>query len=236
MKKFLRMFLLSCMCFFLLGGVSFVYSEMTQEEFEEHVRKTQEDVKNNITKEMTDEFKQTDLYKQIKNGPNRRKQWYNTFMSKINEAGKKDAKMAKLEKLLKDLRPIVESHEVDLDKSWDLLKEAMAIKPLSILHHYKACIYARRDDYGNFLKEEELVKENVRPMMEYYYMSVGNIKNELGDKQGALQSYNEGVKNDPSMELFDCRSRLNKELGNYKAYEEDRKIVLLLVAINQMGY
>lgn len=229
MKKILSLVLTALMFCVLLGNFSYVCAEEDFDE-DEYFKQAEKEIKETITKEMVNEFKKSNVFKKVNETKAKRASCMKDNLDAVKKLAEKDSKYNKLENIIKN--SLEQEHSVALK----MIDEGLAIKDMDILHYYKGTVFFFDRNLEKAIEEFEKVKQENRPAYERFYTMLANSKNFMGNKKGALISITEGVNNAPDLNTYDVSSVINQELGNTDQYLKDRKMFLMLYAIDQMGY
>ena len=235
MKNNLRLMLSVLLFSVFMLSISNIYANDVAAEFEAAQNKKKEEVKASITKKMTDNFKTTKLYKKVLDTEKKRDEWVAKNDAYVKDLAKTDPKYEEFKNLYFEISDCLFKN-FNPDRALAAADEALAIKEMSYIHYLKLVAYSLKADLKNVIAESEKVDEAIRPFCEGYYMTLGNAKHQTGDIEGAKKAFSEGVEKAPSRELFEDMTIFYKDIGDKKAYEENKKIALTLFAIIRMGY
>lgn len=241
MKKILSLILFSLMLCLLTGNNTFVFAAggpMSMEEHKAFMNSLEEDAKKNITNEMVEDFKKTKLYSNTLLNEAKRISWEKAEKKRIEEKAATDTKYKRLQEILKDLQDMSENKkDIAPQKALDLTNEGLAIEDMPLLHFYKSNFLGRTGQYQESSKEIKNINPNDGKMFERYYSFLARAY--FRDPAKQLEIYTEGINNVSSLTmcfgLIKDRALLNKQLGNEKEYLEDRKTLLLLKKMEQLG-
>lgn len=241
MKKVLSLIFFSLMFCLLTGKSTCVFAAeamMSMEEVMSFMNSLEEDAKKNITNEMVEDFQKTKSYNNVLLNEAKRISWEKSEKKRIAEKAATDTKYKKLEEILNDIQDMMNNKkDIAPQKALDLVNEGLSIEDMPILHFYKANLLGRTGQYKESSNEIMNINPNDGKMFESYYTSL--VRANFGNTTKQLEILSEGINNASSLpiyfELIKTRAMLNKKLGNNKEYLEDRKTLLILKKMEQLG-
>lgn len=243
MKKFLSLILCSLMFGVVLGNFNYIYAGENDNEVIDFNDPEDANPDNagwvvTVTKGDVKKFKteKADIINKIKDAENKRRKWKENLDKEVNNLAMSDKKYIRLKELYNEIPNKLFSGRQNQKEVLNMIDEAIAIKDMDIFHFQKAIVMDGFVNEKEILSELNKVKENVRPMMPFYYSLLANLKKEKDDFQGALDAITKGINTCPSKNDYMIRASIYRRMGDKGNYNKDRKTFLILLAIDEMGY